>query len=271
VNLSLVDTHTHLNFKAFRHDLPAVIDRTRRAGVRQMIVVGAKLDSSAKAVAIAEKHEGIYAAVGVHPHHAEEYPDLNRLGTELRRLINSSTKIVALGETGVDYHQYQKRPPVERGRLFAIQVPLFKLHLKLAREFNLPVIIHCREAWPDLWAVLEEGIETLPKRGGVFHCWSGTRSDLERALALDFCVSFTGNVTYAANSLLQKMAGEIPPTRLLLETDSPFMAPAEKRGQRCEPADLRLTAAFLARLAGKNLEDFAEQTTQNARRLFALW
>lgn len=275
MEVQLVDCHTHLNFKDFNQDLVEVINRADAAGVLKMIVVGAKLESSSLAVALARQYPGVYAAVGIHPHHADKYPDLVDLEDKILRILKSyPAKIVAVGETGLDHYPYQgSAPTADQTGIDNRQRSLFRLQLKLASRYRLPLIIHCRQAWSDLWQEIRKyqqdasGAAAFPA-SGVFHCWSGSSSDLKKALNLGFYVSFAGNITFPKNRNLQKIAPKVPLAKLVLETDCPYLAPQEKRGQRCEPADLVHTAAFLAKLCGLTIDELAKETTKNATKLF---
>ncbi|MGB9724408.1 MAG: TatD family hydrolase [Chloroflexia bacterium] len=249
----LYDSHTHLNEAAFDGDLPAVLERARRQGVREMLVVGYDLESSARAVALARKY-GLHAAVGIQPHLALQTGP--REIAHLEALAQDPT-VVALGEIGLDY--YRDRSPRPRQR------HLFRSLLSLARTLGLPVVIHCREAFADL-------LEDLSREGtgwpGVMHCFSGTAEQAREFLALGLYLSLAGPVTYPHAPKLWQVAREVPLDRLLLETDCPWLPPQPHRGERNEPAYLIYTAARVAELRGTPLEVVARATSYNARTLF---
>lgn len=267
MKITLIDTHAHLNASVFKKDLPRVLDQAKAAGITKVIIVGTSLESSRIAKEVAAGYGGTFASVGVHPHHARSIPKLDVLKTQLTGLLKSSPKVVAVGETGLDQEPDQKnsQPTID-------QVSLFHLHLQLAQQHNLPVIIHCRRAWSELWQAMDNCQK--PHSGqqlkGVFHCWSGSHEDLTRALDLNFYLSFAGNITYPKNGHLQVLAKEVPLEKLLLETDCPYLAPQPKRGKRCEPVDLVITTKFLAQIREVSLEELAKQTSRNAEVLFGL-
>lgn len=265
--MTFIDTHCHLQFAAFKNDAVDVIASAKKAGCEALIVVGARIDSSQKAVELAGQHDDVYAAVGIHPHHADKI--LLDSSRDLESLARQK-KVVAVGEIGLDYHPYASNGIVDK----EVQKRLFEAQFSLAQILSLPIIIHCRDAWPDLLPLVAQYIEAGGKPG-VFHCWSGTMDDAEHALDLGFFISFAGNITYPAPSGLpassiQTVAKTIPLDRLLLETDSPYLAPQPVRGQRNEPAFIRHTAEFLANLRGISLEELADATTANAKRLFGI-
>ncbi len=249
----LFDTHTHLQVDAFDADRPDALRRARRQGVREMLLVGYDLESSAAAVAMAAEH-GLYAAVGIQPHYAA--------GTgpqELARLrqMAQASQVVALGEIGLDY--YRDRAPR------ADQRRLFRALLALARELGLPVVIHAREALDDLLADLG-----APGAGlrGVMHCFSGDVDQARAFVSLGLYISIAGTVTYPKAAKTWQVAQEVPLERLLLETDCPWLPPQSHRGRRNEPSYLPEIAARVAALRGLPLPVLAEATTRNARALF---
>jgi len=249
----LFDSHTHLNEAAFSGDLPAVLERARQQGVREMLVVGYDLPSSAHAVSLARKY-GLYAAVGIQPHYAHQTGP-----RELARLeeLARDPRVVALGEIGLDYYRDRSPRPQQRRLLGEL--------LSLARALDLPVVIHCREAFADL-------LEDLGREGkgwrGVMHCFSGTVEQARDFLALGLHLSLAGPVTYPRAPKLWRVAQEVPLERLLLETDCPWLPPQPHRGERNEPAYLIYTAARVAELRQEPLEAVAQATCRNARALF---
>jgi len=252
----LVDTHAHLNMDRFDGDRERVLERARRAAVKAVLDVGTDLKSSLKAVGLSRIFPELYAAAGIHPHDAaragkDDFLDLADILEE--------KKCVALGETGLDFHyDYSPRET---------QKQVFEKQLRLARERNLPVIIHVREAMAEALAVID-GVAGSGWRG-VFHCFSGTAEELDPVLERGFHISFTGVITFS-NFTKQEAVRRVPPDRLLLETDCPYMAPEPYRGKRCEPAHVARTAEKAAEIMQMSLDELAKTTTDNARRLFGL-
>ncbi len=257
----LVDTHLHLDFEQYDADRAEVVERALAAGVSEMITIGTTLETSANAVALAERFPSVWAAVGIHPNDATEW------GGEAEAALRawaSHPKVVAIGEIGLDY--YWERVP------HPIQQRAFDEQLALAAEVGLPVIIHDRDAHEAVMATLRRWAGTLPaaQRRGVLHFFSGDRAMAEEALALGFFLGTDGPVTFKNARDLHALVADLPLDRLLLETDAPFLAPHPHRGQRNEPAYVRLVAEQVARLHGTSLEQVAQQTTHNAHRLFRL-
>lgn len=261
-----IDTHCHLNFKAFNKDLNNVINRAREKGVTKIIIPGAKLDSSQKAVEIASEYEMCFAAVGIHPHHVDEVKSLE---DNLKSLAREK-KVVAIGEIGLDYHEYQGYPSITKETI-KLQKELLMLQIKIAAEFNLPIIFHCREAWNDLLEVIESYSRNTNKAlAGVFHCFTGNSTQLDKILKMGFYAGYDGNITYSANEELQTVVKETPLDAILLETDAPFLTPVPYRGQRNEPANIGLTSSFIAKLKETALTTVASRTFNNACSLFNL-
>lgn len=262
-----IDTHCHLNFKAFKKDLDDVIKRAQETGVYKIIIPGAKIGSSQKAVEIAQKFSCCYASIGVHPHHASSIP-IDKL-RELEReiiILTKQKRVVAIGEIGLDYFQYNKYPSTiieDKKR----QNELFLTQFNIALKHNLPVIIHSRNAHDDLLEVLGS-FNKLPS--GVFHCFDGTKEHLKKVLNLGFFVGFDGNITYPENSNLRELVKFTPLDRLLVETDSPFLTPLPFRGTRNEPSYIPLVAQAVAQIHKKKSNEIAEITSYNATKLFHL-
>lgn len=256
--ISLVDTHCHLDFEDFDSDREDVIRRASEAGVKFMINIGSSLEGTRKSIALAEKHESVYASIGIHPHDAKELTD-DALA-ELKKLAKHE-KVVAVGEVGLDY--YRDLSPRE------IQREAFRKFIRLAKETNRPLIIHCREAGQDLLKILKE--EITPPIRGVIHCFPSDEDFLRRALDLRLYVSFTCNVTFKNASKLRQLVKEhVPMDRLLLETDAPFLAPEGFRGKRNEPSYITYLVDELASIKGLTKEDVARVTSWNSKRLFGL-
>jgi TatD DNase family protein len=252
---TLFDTHTHLNVAAYDDDRPAVLVRARQAGVREMLVVGYDLESSRAAVALTVE-DGLYAAVGIQPHYAGETGP-----QELEQLRHLAQRpgVVALGEIGLDY--YRNRAPHPE------QQALLRTQLEMARELDLPVVIHSREATEDLLAIMQQAGRGLR---GVMHCYSGTLEQAQSFLALGMDISIAGPVTYPKAAKTWEVATGVPLDRLLIETDCPWLAPQRYRGKRNEPAYVREVAARIAELRGLSLEEVAAATVRNARNLFSI-
>ncbi len=254
----MIDSHCHLDSDQFDADRDAAIARALAAGVTTMLAIGTgegppDLDA---AIRLADAHPAFLATVGVHPHNAhrvtsETYPAL--------RALAQHPKCVSIGEIGLDYH-YDFSPRDKQREVFVE-------HLKLARELQLPIIIHTREAWADTIEILEQHWD--PALGGVFHCFSEGVSEAEQALALNFHFGLGGVITFPKADRLREAASFIPLDRILLETDAPYLAPVPFRGKRNEPAYLPHTAKRLAALRGLTNSELEELTTQNFRHLFS--
>ncbi|MBP2645454.1 MAG: ycfH [Firmicutes bacterium] len=252
----LFDSHAHVDDRRFKDDQDEVVSRAKEAGVTAFINVGADMFSSARSIAIAEKYESVYAAVGVHPHDAKDIrdEDYDKLAT-----WSKHPKVVAIGEIGLDYHyDYSPRD---------IQQAVFIRQLALACKLQKPVILHDRESQGDLMAIVKEHCQGMT---GVFHCFSGSTEMARQVLAMGFYISLAGPVTFTNANKLKAVAQEVPLDRLLVETDSPYLTPHPNRGKRNEPAYVRLVAEEVARLRGITLEELAEATTANVKRLFSI-
>lgn len=253
----LFDTHTHVNVEQFDEDRKEVIERARKAGVTEMVVVGFDRETIAGAMALAEDYDCIYAAVGWHPVDAVDATE-----EDFRRLeqLASHPKVVALGEMGLDYH-WDKSPK-------DVQKDVFKRQIELAKRLKMPIIIHNREATDDIITVLKE--ENAAEVGGIMHCFSAGVKEAEQCLDMNFYISFGGPVTFKNAKLPKEVAKEVPLDRLLVETDCPFLSPHPYRGKRNEPARVKLVAEKIAELKGMEFEELAEITSNNARRLFGI-
>ncbi|MBS4031905.1 MAG: TatD family hydrolase [Clostridiales bacterium] len=255
--VELIDTHAHLNDGRFGKDLSEVIGRAAQAGVSTIINVGFDLESSLAAVDLAQKYTSVFAAVGVHPH------DAGRVGLGWKDKVRSMAaekKVVAIGEIGLDYYYNHSSAQA--------QETVFREQIRLAKELGLPVIIHDRDAHEEVLNILLD--EQAWEAGGVFHCFSGNISFVRKCLDLGFYISLAGPVTFKNAADLQAVATEIPTERLLIETDSPYLAPVPYRGKRNEPAYVTAIADYVSKLRGESIKDFAEKTSENARRLFSL-
>lgn len=251
------DSHVHLEMTAFDGDREAVLARAAAAGVTGFVVPSYNLEASARAVALADGRKGIWAAVGIHPHGAGA---CTREAAAALEALARHPNVVAVGETGLDFHR--NRAPRQ-----AQEVAL-RAHAALARRLRLPLIIHCREAYPECLAILrQEGADEV---GGVLHCFTGDAGTVAAACALNFSCSIAGPITYPEEGGLRAAVRAIPADRLLLETDAPYLTPAPHRGSRNEPAHLPLTAAAVAAARHVPVEEVAARTAANARRLFRL-
>ncbi len=252
--LKFFDSHNHLNDPAFEGELELVVARALEAGVKGFLVVGYNVPSSQRAVELAETLPWTFAAVGLHPHEAHTFSP-EQLAT-LQQLARHK-RVVAIGEIGLDYH-YQHSSPEEQRQALEAQ-------LHLAQTLHLPVSLHIRKAFDDMFAVLQN----FPQVTGVFHCFSGGPREAEQALALGYWISYSGFLTYRSRKL-EKALRRIPLDRLLIETDAPYLAPGEYKGSRNEPAYLPITARRVAEVLEVPLETVAEATWENARHLFRL-
>ena len=253
-----IDSHAHIDFPEFDDDRAAVLERAREAGVECILNPGSDLAASQRAARLARQHDIIFHAVGLHPHHAKEVDD--RTWEQFTELARGSTP-VAIGEIGLDYH-YDFSPREQQQEVFRRQV-------RLTLELDLPIIIHCREAYDDCLGILNDEAPGANWRG-VLHCFTGTAADARAFLDRGFKISFAGMITFRNAEDLRETAATISPDRLLLETDAPYLAPQPVRGKRNEPAFVVHTANVLAGLYGLTVEDIARVTTANARELFGL-
>ncbi len=254
--LPLIDSHAHLDASGFDTDRDAMLARARTAGVKTILAIGGAPDALDSALPYAEKHGWIYAAAGVHPHEA-------RLATnshyEMLSRLAGHPKSLGWGEIGLDYH-YDYSPRDVQQRVFTEQ-------LELARAARKPVILHCREAWPGCLGLLERYWRTSGL-GGILHCFSGTLEEARQGIDMGFLVSFAGNLTYPKAENLRKIAAVLPMESLLIETDSPFLAPQPHRGQRNEPAYVAEVAQTLAIVRDLAPTDVAALTAANFCRFF---
>jgi len=252
----LVDSHCHLTYDGLRDDQAGVIARARTAGVATMLTISTRADEWDSVIAVADADADIWASVGIHPHEADDHADI---GTA--RLIDAAShaRVIAIGETGLDYHYDHS----DRDR----QRSSFRAHIAAARDTGLPLIVHTRAAEDDTAAILRDEMGQ-GRFSGVIHCFTASDAFAKEALALGLYISISGIVTFRSARALQETVAIVPSDRLLVETDSPFLAPIPMRGRPCEPAYVAHTAAFIAGLRGVTPADVAATTTDNFFTLF---
>jgi TatD DNase family protein len=253
----LIDSHCHLDYFT-EAERPEVVARARAAGVGEMVTIGVTLSQSRLAIAMAEASDAVWASIGVHPHHAGEAGPVP--APAVIAALTDHPKVIGIGESGLDYFYTDKAPR-------EVQAANFRAHIRAARLSGLPLAIHARDADDDVAAMLEEEFA----HGGfafVLHCFSSSRRLAERALALGGSISFSGILTFPKSGELREIARDIPPDRLLVETDAPYLSPAPLRGKRNEPANTVHTARVLAAVRGMDEAALADLTTANFRRLY---
>jgi TatD DNase family protein len=284
--MTIVETHAHLDYPDFAPDFDDVLRRANDAGVTRIVTIGTSIESSRRAIELAEKYPNIFAVIGVHPTYAGEAPE--DVMTPLRELAKSP-RVVALGESGLDYHSLPSKEAakdkkvqvfanalqgeteeqidasIADGACKSKQAMLFEQQLDLAVELGLNVVIHQRDAWDDTLEIMQPYRDKLR---GVFHCFGGTREQAEEVIALDHLVSFTGIVTFKNGASVREVAAQIPLWKFMVETDCPYLAPVPFRGKRCEPAYTRLVAESIAGARGVPLQEVAEATTETAEKFF---
>jgi TatD DNase family protein len=250
------DSHCHLNYKGLVEEQQAVLSRARAAGVSTMLNISTRQSEWDEVIGLAEVESDVWASVGIHPHEADAHQDV-QTATLVERAAHP--RVVGIGESGLDY--YYDHSDRERQRAS------FRAHIAAARETGLPIIVHTRDAEADTYGILSEEMGK-GAYSGVIHCFTASQDFADKALDLGLYVSISGIVTFKNAKELQSSAKMIPSDRLLIETDSPFLAPVPHRGRPCEPAFVADTARFLAGLRGEEVEALAERTTDNFRKLF---
>jgi TatD DNase family protein len=278
----LIDTHAHLDYPDFEADLDSILERAREAGVTRVITIGTGVESSRRAIALAEKHANVFAVVGLHPTNVEEEP--GDYLTDLREIARHP-KVAAIGEIGLDYHHLpsekltsspafaalQAEVPEDAqaaivdGAYRAAQADAFRQQLDLAVELGLNVVIHQRDAWDDTLDLLRP---YTGKLRGVFHCFGNLPEQAAEIAAMGHLVSFTGIITFKNAPLVREVAAQVAADGYMVETDCPYLAPVPFRGQRCEPAHTRLVAEKIAEVRGISLEEVAATTTRTAEAFF---
>lgn len=266
--MSFFDSHAHLDFEPLSKEKEAVVERAYKAGVEKILNVGASLRGSEASVKIANDFPNIYASVGIHPHEAEVTDDVEGAVERLRNLA-ANEKVVAIGEIGLDFFV----PEGEDRRVNKTkQKELFEAQLKLAAELKKPVIIHTRDAEEQTFSILKSNVQNLNSCPGVVHCYTGGPDFVKKLLDLNFYIGFTGFVTFDQTKFdhIREAVKLVPIEKLLVETDAPFLAPEPFRGKTNEPAYVTLVAKKVAELKGILLEEVAEKTSRNAKKLFSL-
>jgi TatD DNase family protein len=283
----LIETHAHLDYPDFAGDFDDVLRRATDAGVTRIITIGTSVESSRRAVELASKYPNIFAVIGVHPTYVEESGE--DVITPLRELAKSS-RVVAIGETGLDYHSLpsvelskdnkttqvflkalqtstdeQLEAEIHDGAYKSKQASVFEQQLDLAAELGLNVVIHQRDAWDDTLEIMKP---YTGKLRGVFHCFGGSLEQANAVVDLDHLVSFTGIVTFKNGATVREVARQIPLWKFMVETDCPYLAPVPFRGKRCEPAHTRIVAETIAAARGITVEEVAEATTETAEKFF---
>jgi TatD DNase family protein len=252
----LIDSHCHLNYEGLVERQTEVLENARGRGVSGFLNISTRQDEWGEIIAVAEREPDVWASVGVHPHEADAHPDLG--ATALAEAADHP-RVIAIGECGLDYFYDKSDRAAQRDR--------FQAHIDAARQTGLPLVVHTREAEADTAEILE----AAAKEGGVtgvLHCFTGSAELARKGLDLGFYVSLSGIVTFRNAADLQATAKWLPADRMLVETDSPFLAPVPHRGQKCEPAFVADTAAFVAELRGEDAEQLSETTTANFFKLF---
>jgi TatD DNase family protein len=253
----LIDSHCHLNYAGLAERQDEVLDNARARGVAGFLNISTRQDEWRAVLGAAERNPDVWATVGVHPHEADAHPDL---GAAALVEAASHPRVIGIGECGLDYHYDNSERPAQRER--------FEAHIEAARQSGLPLVVHTRDAEDDTAEILGRAVQA-GGISGVLHCFTGTADLARKALDLGFYISLSGIVTFKSARDLQETAKMLPQDRILVETDSPFLAPVPHRGQTCEPAFVADTAAFVAGLRQEAPEALAETTTDNFFRLFS--
>ena len=255
--MQLVDSHCHLDFPDFEGELDAVVARAETAGIGRMVTISTRVRQHDRILAITERFANVFCSVGTHPHNAHEELDVTAADLVAR---SAHSKVVAIGEAGLDYH-YDLSPR-------DAQAQGLRTHIAAARETQLPLVIHCREADADMVRILREEMGKKPFPA-VLHCFTGSRDLAFAGIELGCYVSFSGIVTFKKSDELRSIAADLPADRILVETDAPYLAPGKFRGKRNEPAYVTETAKVLAHVRGISVDDAARLTTENFFRLFS--
>lgn len=253
IDAGLVDSHCHIDFPDLAGDISGVLERMADSGVTHAVCVSVNLQDFPRVLRLAHEHSNIFASAGVHPDHSGDEPSESEL-----RAAASDGRVIAVGETGLDYYRSSGDLEAQRER--------FRRHIRVAREIRKPLIIHCRQSADDLLRIMHE--EGAREAGGVMHCFTESWEVAERAMAMNFHISFSGIVTFRNAETLREVARRVPLERMLIETDSPYLAPVPHRGKTNEPAFVRHVAEAIARVRSLPVAQIAAATTENFNRLF---
>ncbi len=262
----MIDAHCHLNFKAFENDLDEVIKRALKNGIEKIINVGSSIETSISAINLSKKYENLFATVGIHPHHADK---LEKDWEEELDKLTKNKKVVAIGETGMDFYHYESNGITDE----KLQRELFIKQIEIANKLKLPLQIHNRQAGKKILDILKANKSLLENPPGLFHCFSGDIDFLKKVLELNFFVGFDGNISYKGiakgeSTPLSELVKYAPLDRILLETDAPYLSPIPYRGSRNEPSYVIIVAEFIAKIKKEKLETVIEKTTNNAHTVF---
>ncbi|MBJ6723859.1 TatD family hydrolase [Geomesophilobacter sediminis] len=256
--MELIDSHAHIYGEDYAADFPEMLERAQEAGLTNIVVVGADLESSREACKVAAAFDHIYCAVGIHPHEADLVTE--EMYQEIRELALNNPKVVAIGEIGLDFYRDRSSRPA--------QEELFRRFIRMSRELSLPIIIHDRDAHDRVMAIVRE--EKAGEFGGVFHCFSGDLAMAQECIELGFYISIPGTVTYPSNEALREVVRGVKIEHLLVETDCPYLTPVPHRGKRNEPSFVRYAAERVAEVKGLSPEDVGRITSMNTRNLFGI-
>lgn len=254
--MQLFDSHCHIDFKHFDDDRGDVFSRMQEAGVSRLVAVAVELEQTPRLIQLAESREGVWFSVGVHPNHEV----VTEPTADVLVALSAHAKCVAIGETGMDYFRNHVAPEVQESR--------FRTHLQAAHQANKPVIVHMRDADADTLRILND--EDVAGCGGIMHCFSSSWDAACKALDMGMSISFSGNITFKNNETLRQVAAKVPLESILIETDSPYLAPMPHRGKRNEPTFVRHVAECIANVRGMTVEALAEASTTNALKRFQL-
>ena len=255
--MRLTDSHCHLQFDKLANNLDQVLEDAHKVGVGRMVCVGTSLDDSARAIKIAQAHDNVWATAGAHPHDGNDYLERPEAAQQLAELL-AQPKVVAVGEIGLDYFHAHTEPQQ--------QLKALRSQIEVGLASDLPFIFHVRDAWRDFWPVFDE----YKIERGVIHSFSAGTKQLAQILDRGLHVGLNGIMTFTKDASQLEAAKNVPKERLLLETDAPFLTPAPKRDELCQPRHVRVTAEFLANLRGESLDELANASTANAAKLFGL-
>jgi TatD DNase family protein len=264
----MIDAHCHLNFQAFNEDFDEAIKRAQELGVETIINTGTSIESSTKAVELAQKYENLYAIVGIHPHHADK---VTKGWDEKINALAKMPKVVGIGEVGMDYYSYKSNGVTDP----KLQREIFARQIEISIENKLPLQIHGRHAGKDILEIISEYKEQLLEIPGMFHCFAGNIEYLEKVLAMGFCVGFDGNITYKGlapgeDTALADLVAKAPLERIITETDSPYLPPVPHRGSRNEPSYVIIVGNSIAEIKNISFDVVNKATSENAKRVFKL-